>query len=149
MIDLLDDERPELQNNWQLMSFNYQKIVIGYGDALPSAVGGSAQFSSICVVTWSYTDGAQLKFGEVKGQSAANPHSISLSQFQNELNNSKSLSNVLVQIIRSFQLCRALGRLPIHCSGLWFLFFDSLLCFIFRKFSLIHQDRFLLKLIFS
>ena len=105
------------------MSFNYQKIVIGYGDALPSAAGDSAQFSSICVVTWSYTEGAQLKFGEVKGQSAANPHSISLSQFQNELNNSKSLSNVLVQIIRSFQLCRALGRLPIHCSGLWFLLF--------------------------
>ena len=80
LIELLDDERPELKDNWQLMSFNYQKIVIGYGDPHPSPQGG-AQYSSICVVSWSYTDGAQLKFGEVRGAAGANPHSISLSQF--------------------------------------------------------------------
>ena len=68
------------------------------------------------VITWSPTEGAQIKFGEIGGFSAANPHAMALMQFQNSLNQSKSLSDTLLQIVRSYNLCRALGRLPITCA---------------------------------
>ena len=68
------------------------------------------------VVQWSASEGAQIKFGEIGGYSAANPHSMALMQFTNSLNQTKSLSDALLQIVRSFKLCRALGRLPITCS---------------------------------
>ena len=78
--------------------------------------GKPPQFSSIVVITWSPSDGAQIKFGEIGGGSAANPHSMALMQFTNSLNQTKSLSDTLLQVVRSFKLCRALGRLPITCS---------------------------------
>ena len=115
MIELLDDERRELKGNWKLISFNYQKLVISYGDIARQAES-EILFSSIVVITWSYSEGAQLKFGEIRGISASNPHSIALLQFQTALNETKSLANIILQLTGSFQLCRALGRLPIHCS---------------------------------
>ena len=78
--------------------------------------GGSSLAASASTSTWSSSDGAVIKFGEVGGISAANPHSMALSQFTTQLNQHKCLSDTLLQIIRSHKLCKALGRLPITCS---------------------------------
>ena len=108
----------ELFGRWKLLEFTYKKIVISYGDLCQtkSTTQKAPQFSSIVQVTWSSSDGAVIKFGEVGGISAANPHSMALSQFTTQLNQHKCLSDTLLQIIRSHKLCKALGRLPITCS---------------------------------
>ena len=115
LLELLDDQRPQLKNKWSLQSFDYHKLVIAYGDVVNRS-GNKPTFSSIVQIKWDYAEGAVMRFGEIRGNSAANPHSIALLQFQNTLNQSKSLSNILLQITYSFPLCRALGRLPVHCS---------------------------------
>ena len=51
LLELVEDERAELKGNWKLVSFNYQKIVISYGDAT-RRTDSNTMFSSIVVVTW-------------------------------------------------------------------------------------------------
>ena len=153
----------ELFGRWKLLEFTYKKIVISYGDLCQtkSTTQKAPQFSSIVQVTWSSSDGAVIKFGEVGGISAANPHSMALSQFTTQLNQHKCLSDTLLQIIRSHKLCKALGRLPITCSvgtvldptvqlprthfsGLWCEFFFRDLCLqpLLNILNFLHQTFF-------
>ena len=57
LLELVNDQRPELDGKWKLLEFNYKKIVIGYGAPLKSNAdrysqgfgsnGKLSQFSSI------------------------------------------------------------------------------------------------------